>query len=198
MWRGAETGRHRGQDIGEVRKTFLAIDVAEELTVQRLLKSIPYGEPRAWAFRPVNLRTASTRLELLALISFKPRNLLTGEPFDGPALLAEQRSKALARIAPDSLHGGGEPFLATRLIHPHENRPRLLAGLLQAMPAVAESHAVSGAALDSLRRGDSRGFIETRSRTLAEAFARYLASRTRWDETDRPSIGSLTLDEEAE
>ena len=198
VWRGAETGRHRGQDIGEVRETFAAIDANEELTVQRLLKSVPRREPRTWNWAPVNLRTASTRVELLALLSLAPRNLMTGGTIDGPALLAEHRAKALIRIAPELRSGYAGPLSVTRLLHPIEKKPALFAALLEATPVVAESHAIPAAALDSLRRGDIGEFLEVRGRTISELFARYLASRTRWDETDRPSIRSLTLDEEVE
>ena len=199
VWRGAETGRHRGQDIGEVRTTFAAIDQDEEMSVQRLLSLVPERKPGPWEWRPLNLRSASTRIEILALLSLAPRDLETGRVLDAPALLERERSKALTRIAGDLDPGSVEPWshLATRLLHPVAPKKKLLGAMSIASLEVAASHAVSPEGLERLRSGDVKGFLLARNQSIIQAFRRFMDARTRWSETSRASIKQLTFEEVA-
>jgi hypothetical protein len=195
LWRGAETGVHRGQDIGEVRRTLGSVDADEEGSVQRLLGSVTRPPAGAWEWQPINLRSASTRIEVLALLSLEPRHLVSGAQLNAAALIAKEKSAALRQlaVAPASKSIRPGSALSNRLLHPAMGKGELLHSLREAAPGIAATHAVSVEALQRLREGDVDGFLTARSRTLVEHFARFMASRTRWTESARPSLQQLAL-----
>jgi hypothetical protein len=183
LWRGAETGVHRGQDIGEVRRTLGSVDADEEGSVQRLLGSVTRPPAGAWEWQPINLRSASTRIEV------------SGAQLNAAALIAKEKSAALRQlaVAPASKSIRPGSALSNRLLHPAMGKGELLHSLREAAPGIAATHAVSVEALQRLREGDVDGFLTARSRTLVEHFARFMASRTRWTESARPSLQQLAL-----
>jgi hypothetical protein len=191
VWRGAETGVHRGQDIGQVRALFAAIDGDEERSVQRLLASVAPPQLE-WAWQPINLRSASTRLELLAMLSLQPRRLDDGALLEGPHL-ADGKLNVL-RLADDS-----KPLelpwthLAHRLVHPAAPRQELLRWIRSAEPTVAGSHGISPEAQEALREGHMDEFLRLRNRTVRHLFQRFIAARSRWSEPSRPSLEQLVL-----
>ena len=195
LWRGAETGLHRGQDIGEVRRTLASVDADEEGSVQRLLGSVARPPSGFWEWQPINLRSASTRIEVLALLSLDPRDLVSGAQLNAAALIAKEKSAALRQLAvapaADSL--GPWSALSTRLIYPAMGKGELLHSLRDAAPDIAATHAVSAEALQHLRAGNIHGFVTARNRTLTEHFVHFMASRTRWTESVRPSLQQLAL-----
>ncbi len=198
VWRGAETGKHRGQDIGEVRATLAAVGEDEEPTVQRLLATLPSSfrreaPPSAW--RSTNLRSASTRLELLALVSLGPRHLDTGMPLDAAASIQVERVKALRRLLPDPQAPNKEGWssLANRIVHPAAGASKLLKELAVAPAIIASSHAVSTLAQEALKDGDRDAFLLERSRELLSVLGAFLQARSRWSESTRPTIEQLLL-----
>jgi hypothetical protein len=195
VWRGAQTGRHRGQDVGEVRRMFALVGSNEEASVQRLLQFIREPLLDIWQWQAVNLRTASSRLELLALISLAPRDLFDGSPIPAAELVAAAKSKALRRLAPEPEHlpEGTWSHFSTRVLHPTGSQAELLRALKSASAVTAASHAIGAEALDLLRAGNLSGFLRARNSTIVAQFEKFIGARTRWSESTRPSIAQLSL-----
>ncbi|MEZ4308347.1 MAG: DUF262 domain-containing protein [Polyangiaceae bacterium] len=112
LWRGAITGEHRAERIPAVRAIFKGLADAgndEELAVQHLLSSVPRARPEAEA-RAFRFGTAQSKLELLALSSLGPRDLVEGNLLDPGPLLSEHGGRAvLSVVAGDDASGARCP-----------------------------------------------------------------------------------------
>lgn len=102
VWRGAVSGKHRGESIPEVRAAFAALGPDEEQSVQRLLRLVPKVSER-WILGEFNLKTAKSRIEANALVSLKPRSLSDGEVIDVESALAGEGGNVFRMLAPVSL-----------------------------------------------------------------------------------------------
>lgn len=113
-----------------VRASQAAIGTGEEHSVHRLLDTVPRAPPRKLELREYNFRTAQTKLQINALLALEPRDLRSGELFDGPPLIGRSGAEALPRIFTARLQGvrvspvNEAPLremmqrLANRLLHP--------------------------------------------------------------------------------
>lgn len=204
IWRGAITGRHRGESIEVVRESLAAIGPEEERTVQALLALIPSDAvvaPNVWEY---NFRTAQTKLQVNALLALEPRDLRSGERVDGSALIARMGADALPRIfnAPSRVlieeSTGTTKGIANRLFHPPVEERSLLATLRDASPEpeLLWSHGIPPEAFIALRAGGAAEFLMRRSLFLREHISQFLNSRARWGESDRGSLQSLIVPDE--
>ncbi|MFM2059481.1 MAG: hypothetical protein RLY71_3866 [Pseudomonadota bacterium] len=203
VWRGALNGSHQGNTVS-TRSALALVEAAdEEGSVQRLLQRVgrqrPELPPVAQRF---NFRHAAAKLQVLALLELRPRDLASGEPIDAAAWLEQQGGQDPdATVPPMIVPGGGgsEPWrtsLANRLIQGSGSRlrERLMGEGVGA--DILHSHGVTDAAVAALRRGDSLEFLRLRAEALDVWLAQSFSRHARWDETDRPSLASLTLADE--
>ncbi len=213
VWRGAITGEHRAEHIPEVRAILRDLKEAndrggEEAAVQMLMNTVPH-EHRPAAPRPFRFNSAQSKLELLALTSLGPRNLVDGEltgvgplfasysgrvaPLNVGPLLAEHGARAvLTMLAGEDDSDAPERTLANLLIHPPISRRLLMAALASATPEALMSHGIDSEAADALRAHDYKRMIELRGQRLSVYVASFLDAHARWGETDRPSLAWLT------
>jgi hypothetical protein len=161
--------------------------------VQGLL-SIVGPRPEQWpgVTDPFNFRHAASKLQALALMELRPRDLATGAllqlaPQDAPfqpvvGASAKDESK-LWRCA------------ANRLAYPAcKGLRRLLAEVEDV--AILVSHGIAPPAIEALRGGDALRFLTLRAEHLRGHFAGFFERHARWDESDRPSLASLVVADE--
>jgi hypothetical protein len=195
LWRGAVTGHHRGEAI-QLREGLDAIDTDEEESVQRLLGQISKETPTSLGLAPYRFRSAQTKIELNALTALNPRSLLSGRSFDAPRLLQELRGEALATF---SLPGLRSATLASRLLYPPPSRGDLNLDFISDWnPEHLAAHAISREAWDALRAERHGDFLRLRGESLARQVSTFVASRTRWGESDRKSIQALVVAEDTD
>ncbi len=195
VWRGAITGEHRAERIPAVRAILKGLDESrndEEAAVQMLLESLP-REPPAPGLHPFRFGTAQSKLELLALASLGPRNLVDGDLIDVGPLLAKHGGRAIIPILTGEDDASAAParMLSNLLIHPPIGRRVLMGALVTATPEILMSHGIDVDAGDALREHDERGMISLREKRLGTYVASFLDTHARWNETDRPSLLAL-------
>lgn len=196
VWRGALNGAHRGDTASTRRSIERIVSDNEDMSVQRLLEMVkdhPNTSPDATA--PFNFRHATSKLQVLALLDLKPRDLETGALIDLD-LLAEPRERDLSmpQVFVSSMEIQATS-VTNRLLHP--KRPGLRKILLKVSdPAILASHGIPEQGLEALRECDTEGFFAARAELLRDHFARFFARHARWDEPDRPSLAALVIDDE--
>ncbi|HLK40136.1 MAG TPA: DUF262 domain-containing protein [Polyangiaceae bacterium] len=187
IWRGAWSGAHRGDTVS-TRAILDAIDGSEDDTVQRLLASVGKAAPPQEAdLPPYNFRNARSKLEVLALLSLGPRHLMTGAGIPASSVNGPD---AVAVI--DTKDGGRT--LANRLVHPPI--PEVVRALARAESRIRTSHAVSEPAYAALLAGDRDAFFRIRGDTLREVVRRFLESKAKWGDNDRPPLRALAVVDE--
>lgn len=166
------------------RRVIGVITKDEAESIQALLALVP-REPAAHVLPDrFDGRAAESRIVMLALLTFRPRHLVTGEAIDVSAVLSNDQSSAFPTIL-DAGSSGPE----NRLIHPpmahNEFRKRCLAALPGARDPVLRSHAVGPAALAAYVGGDVEEFFKIRRRELSERLAVVADERCGWSQNDR-------------
>ncbi|HZI10681.1 MAG TPA: DUF262 domain-containing protein, partial [Myxococcus sp.] len=189
--------------------TNLSNEATEEQTLQALLAALPRNLGDRWAYITElfpSIDELPGRLQANALVSLKPRNLLTGAPLDVLPILDERGSSAFTSIVKPTeklgmgLHEFNRKLLsvANHLFHPRLSP--IIGNLLRSEqpPAldVLQSHAIDLELLQSIRDTNILGFLKGRSVALRELTERFLKERMRLDEPDRPSLQSLIIDDE--
>ncbi len=199
VWRGALTDAHHAHEHAYLRKTLHAIEGKdEEQEVQRLLALLP-PRPSQVDAGEYHLKSARTRLHLLALLDLRPRDLATGDPLDGAALVLRAASGAVPLLLEAESEDPGEAqargSIFGRIIQnpmTHKRLLSLLGGLYATDPVLAslgldreELQAVlSGRPFAARRAARLRGFVED-----------FFERRARWTETDRPSLQSMLIED---
>ncbi|NTV94512.1 MAG: DUF262 domain-containing protein [Thiobacillus sp.] len=199
LWRGALNGAHRGDTVS-TRKVLDRIGSASgERSVERMLEMVQ-AQPEAWPdpAEPFNFRFASGKLQALALMSLRPRDLETGEVLDLAAELGRPGVDLPFPYVLASLAGAPAALAqstANRLAHPvrHGLRRTLLA---VTNPAILASHGIDEAAMAALSEGDAVRFLRVRAALLDNHFHHYFAQHARWGETDRPALAALLIPDE--
>lgn len=195
VWRGAVTGSHRGDVIPIRRKNFQALVPGdEEGSVQNLLALVPESPQELAQVGRLNAKDAASRVWMIVLASFAPRDLTTGDPTDLGSLL----EKNWVRL-PTILQRGSEHSLSTlaelvanRLLSFPSNRA--LVEVFQNDATLCASHCVSVEVVEHLQHGDTHAAVLSRADALRARTATFIAQRTRWGEPDRPSISYLVSD----
>lgn len=199
VWRGAITQKHWTHEQAYLRETLRAIAGAEEeVEVQRLLGLLP-RQPRTLEPGEYNLKSAQTRLLLLALLDLRPRDLATGEPLDAAALVAREGSAAVQRLA-EHLSGNAQEDAARASVfgrviqRPMPSRRLLdLLGGLYADERVLASLGLDEEDARSIRAGEP--FAHRRATKLEGHITDFLDRRARWAHTDRPSLASMSVED---
>lgn len=197
---------------GEALEVFAAIRSDEERSIQALLAQVPPPPIRWWLEpgMPVIPNTEGVVPPMVVravLLSLQPRNLFTGAVLDAGALLETEGDgfvpmlsmSELFELKPSvypgvrSLQMVGD-LAFNYLFHPpmqesQEDRP--LPG-----EEILRSHALSLAALMALvQPGRQRSFILERQKVLEPVLRQFIEARTRWDDSDRPSLQSMIIDD---
>ncbi|HEY0834113.1 MAG TPA: DUF262 domain-containing protein [Azospirillum sp.] len=198
VWRGALTGTHRGDTVSTRTTLDRIVEGSEEVSVQKLLELVK-GPTAALpdVDEAFNFRFATSKLLALAMLALRPRDLDSGAliEIDQDAGAEEQDFPMLPIIAKHGIANNALRSTANRLVHPH--RPRLrqrLAGVRD--PEVLTSHGIPEAAAQALHEGDVNGFLRLRANFLRHHCEHFFARHARWDESDRPSIAALVVEDE--
>lgn len=187
IWRGAWSGLHSGDTVS-TRAILDAIGDDENRSVQALLGTIHVPEPpEAVSLSAYNFRTARSKLETLALLSLRPRHLLTGD------LISPSTVTGPESIATLDATGERAGTLASRFVHPHVQKLRL--ALARASASVRTSHGVTKGAYEALLDGDDEQFLATRAAHLRQVVSDFLRSHAKWSDNDRPPIRSLRVED---
>jgi hypothetical protein len=99
--------------------------------------------------------------------------------------------------------------LANRLLHPpvmglrgrtvgvNADSPALRNAIIECQdPDILESHAIGDDAHKALRADDFQRFFRYRERSLRAIVDQFVASRARWNESDRPPLKALVIGDE--
>jgi hypothetical protein len=196
LWRTAVAGTFHGGGPA-VRRSLRAVhDKSEEQSVQSLLKLVGPSRPQFNPSPRFNLRTAESRLAALSLLAMDVVSLETGAPLNVNALLLERGTELFARaIINRPLNTRLDlSSIANRFIHNgKEGAPllRLLQSAAREHPERLQGHGVPPAARAALTAGRWDDFFNLRAQDLLTQVSRYVSTRTRWGETDRPSLTSI-------
>ncbi|QAT87080.1 hypothetical protein EJ065_5547 [Corallococcus coralloides] len=204
-----------GLKPAEALHVFAAIRSDEERSIQALLGQVPPPLIRWWmeTGMPVipNAPMGPPLVLRIAMMSLQPRHLLTGAVLE-PGELLELPGEGLQPILPPGDVRWMTPGIVDRrmvrrvmdgtfsfLFHPPvPGRP--LVQVLEAEPSLAEevlqSHGLTAQALDALRHRDGLGFLQLRQAVLEPVLRQFMEARTRWDDSDRPSLQSMIIDDD--
>ncbi|RYZ37254.1 MAG: DUF262 domain-containing protein [Myxococcaceae bacterium] len=145
----------------------------------------------------------------IVLLSLLPRHLLTGAVLE-PGELLDMDAEGFLDIVPME----GSPEWAVRggtlqrtfqlvapfnfLFHPPLLGTSVLA-LLNQRPLpdteILASHGLTPSMLEYLRRGEYLDFLRQRRAWLEPVVRKFIEARTRWEDSDRPSLQSMIIDD---
>lgn len=185
LWRGAWAGLHSA-DAASTRDAVKAIQHDEDDTVQALLGTLgTQVRPPIAPLGRYNFRHARTKLEILALLSLRPRHLVTGTPLQATSLAAPKMV----------LHVVVGDTLASRILHPPIQKVRI--ALARADGTTRASHAVSENAHELLMNREDAAFEKRRSADVRDLVERFLESRSKFGvDNDRPPLNALRVSDE--
>ncbi|RKG70233.1 DUF262 domain-containing protein [Corallococcus sp. CA054B] len=204
-----------GLKPAEALQVFAAIRSDEERSIQALLGQVPPPLIRWWmeTGMPVipNAPMGPPLVLRIAMMSLQPRHLLTGAVLE-PGELLELPGEGLQPILPPGDARWMTPGIVDRrmvrrvmdgtfgfLFQPPVPG-RSLVQVLEARPPPAEeilqSHGLTPKALDALRGSDGLGFLQLRQAVLEPVLRQFMEARTRWDDSDRPSLQSMIIDDD--
>jgi hypothetical protein len=204
LWRGISTHELRGDGKG-MRPALDAVRSApdDEHAAKEVLGTVSSERPATLREEAFNIRHASSRLLAITLAGLAPRDLLTGEPLDVPALLDSEEivfPQIVGHKPPMVTDEEARAFstVGNRLLHPVPGDSSLLALLEKGtLPsAVLASHGINRSALRLLHQGDRFGFLSSRSVTIEAAAEKLVASHAEWGHSNRPSIASMASAED--
>jgi hypothetical protein len=200
VWRGALNGSHRGDTVSTRANLERIVQGGEEASVQRLLEMVarrPDALPDVSS--PFNFRFATSKLQALAMLDLGPRDLESGELFYvGQYIgLGDHDFPMPTIIASRGVGHAALQSAANRLIHPPRAKLRRLLDQVQD-PAILASHGIPEASFQALRDDATDSFLALRAAYLQAHFERFFARHARWDESDRPSLGALLVEDEAD
>lgn len=203
IWRGTAREELRGDRTGmrtaleAVRSARSDEDAAADV-LGTVSKVRPSDVPRA----PFNLRHARPRLLGIAMMEMRPHDLRTGELLDVPGLLDSGQDifpQLLSRRAAEEDEDFSALFssVGNRLLHPAPQGASLSSLLQSTLPRhVLVSHSITPEMMLLLRAGDRGGFLAVRRDAVESAASSLIDSHAEWEHSDRPSISSLSSDED--
>lgn len=196
VWRGAISGEHRMERTPAVRAVLKGLDGDaqgdEEAAIQTLLASVPSTKPER-SDKPFRFGTAQAKLDLLALASLGPRNLVEGDFIDVGSLLAEHGPKAIQWLPQleDASSSNIERTRAQLVVHPPMGRRAFVGALISSSPDVLLGHGFDSEAAEAFKKSDYQSMTAARERFLDRHNAAFLEKHARWGESDRPSLRSI-------
>lgn len=196
LWRTSVAGTFHGGGP-QVRRALRAVDEgSEEGSVQALLNLVGPSRPPFNPSPRFDLRTAESRLAALSLLAAKPVSLETGEPLDLDKLVLERKEALFARVfvrrPPDA--NLDVRSVANRFIHQGEEGmglQRQLQTVSHEHPEWLTGHLIPPTARAALASGNWGEFFALRTREILAHVDRYVSTRARWGETDRPSLAAI-------
>lgn len=214
LWRGALTGAHDGNAV-KTRQMLAAIGDDEHEAIQVLLRMLPPRPAQTMELEEFSFAYARCKIQLLALLELRPRDLRTGElisagstsaelshedaeEFDGvhdlKAAIPENDAayKRLLRVVcrrPPELQSS----LANRLIHPSVH-----SGILRTIvncdePDWLDSHGITPQARRALKFDNIAGFLKLRRESLQVIVQQFAEHKAEWDEIDSQPIEALQV-----
>ena len=202
VWRGALTQKHWTHEQKYLRETLEQVQgTDEEAEVQGWLRALPQ-EPIRLEPAEYSLRSAQTRLHLLAMIDLRPRDLATGAPLDAAALIADEGSAAVIPLDPRSFGEPNEDRMRASVFGRVLQKPMTqerLHSLLDNMFLDEETLASVGLDREDVHAilsDVARPFAIRRHQRLKTHVEEFFARRARWDDSDRPSLASLEVKDE--
>jgi hypothetical protein len=203
LWRGALGARLTGATVGMRQHLACIQRDDEEGSVQRLLALA--GNSAAEDVRDLNgfhFARARSKLQCSALASLRPRDLVSGEPLDLPALLSsphpeERAEKVTIIVRGQRVEKRLAQGLANRILHPRLPTPELLKAIMATEDKAAlASHAISRVAQKALSSNNLDRFLELRQETLRGVIDRYFGRQAEWGADDSPSLASMIVEED--
>ncbi|HWO18506.1 MAG TPA: DUF262 domain-containing protein [Kofleriaceae bacterium] len=220
LWRDAATGGEQQptvhaaqQRAREARAALEAVHEgrSDEEAARGVLVTVPAQRPEEPAMTPsFNLKSARSRLSVIALIELRPHDLRSGAPLDVTGLLESRDDIALQIVTayPSAIgfrdQGRAFSSVGNRLLHPAVGDVSMLPMLMTAIPQppssinsthVLASHAISAEAVRALQANDGLRFVEIRRDEIEALTTRLIDRHAEWNHSDRPSIAAL-IDEE--
>ena len=187
LWRGFVHGTHQGQSIPLVRKLVKAVSSVEIESVDALLRLVPDDAAAVALARVVNLKTAHSRMEVLALLRSKPRSFATGEPIDVASVIETIGvNRLLAHLVPSESSEDGKT-IANRVVTDGVGPPDDL--------TVLSEQTLDSQALDPT--DDLHDMVSRRYDHLLNHVPDSFNALMGWRQSDRPSLQSLFDPEQA-
>lgn len=192
LWRGAATGRHAQGLRTEVRQAVRAVVAEREHeSVQQLLAQLPTQAPGRLPEAKFTPATVATKLDVLTLASWRPRDFKTGGEIGLADLLVDGvKGATQAHLVAGPAAGAYGHLAANRLLYPGlsvkwTNLARA------ADPVTLGSHGLEPGDFELLAQGRAEVVLGRRARAIAAAKADLLDSLCEWGRTDRPPIDWL-------
>lgn len=186
LWRGASCSLYQGRYVTRARSSVKDMPEADETSaVSHLWKEVENRTfPDAQLDR-YDFRSAQSKLGCLALLSLRPRSILTGQPIEITPALDSRGHEAFASVIRRSAHLEDEPMmrsLANRLVQPLERGEVALQLLRKLSPQseAAASLGIPAEALQSLQRHDEVGFLRIRREFLLSYLGKFLREKGYW------------------
>ncbi|MBG0820193.1 DUF262 domain-containing protein [Planomonospora sp. ID91781] len=200
IWRGAALGMTPRGEARALREYGRAVEGDPVSSADRLLKLLPPYEAWEPDLNAVHLDQVQAKVNLLGLLSLRPRIIGRTSEFDDragtvtdPNGLMERERDPLVRITsiPREFPRG---FLANRVIHPRtvsgeDIRGALLRG--EPDPDVLESHLIDAEGLGLLRAGMDHEFVAHRAGLVRAAIAEHVQENALFGFPDGPDLTSL-------
>jgi hypothetical protein len=148
-------------------------------------------------------RTATARIQALALLTANPRSLVSGELLDVNALLSEHGARAFQHILSKPPPGMPEDLfrsIANRVFHPPIDEGDVLA-LLRAKSASPEqlaSHDLPASLLDDPSDVAIVAALQARAVTLQRRVRDLVDLRCAWERPNRVSVSAILDEEDSE
>lgn len=192
VWRGAASGAHQRAEVSRMREQIRTIDSdgrAEE-AIERLLARVGPQPSGSWRLSRFNLKSARSRIEVLALLDQAPQDPLG--PVDVRELITDGR---VAREVFRSSERKSLPEGVVDLARTAANRV-LLASRHSGLSAelrswqwelhreAFQSHLIDQQAMESLRSQDAPAFLRRRAVQVEAAVDAFIGKRAAWDEPE--------------
>lgn len=193
VWRGAAHGTHRTDLLG-LSASMRAIGGDQHQAVAGLLGEVPASAPEAPATPAAfHLRTARTKLVVLAMAAREPRELDEGDrvvPLRALFELVEDEGRAppIVSILPTRTEVPRHRAGSRLLLPPGSGRLARERLARISDPAILASHLVGDDAMRAWRLGDHAKFVALRSEEIDRWTREHVAARAKFDPTDRDRL----------
>lgn len=194
VWRSAiaELGGGGGA-TAVLRRAVQAIGQDEHESVQQLLTITGHPDPAPIDLNAIQLNRAAARANVALLSTLEPRDLVTGEAIDVPALL-DQHEVALVRITSTDAKTRS---LANVFIHPPLSDDEVVPALISATPETLQSHGVTPQAYEFLRSSETDAFLQARGTELDDVLTHRRTALAEIAANDRPPLSALVVADDA-
>jgi Uncharacterized conserved protein (DUF2081). len=189
VWRSAAVGvTTHGVGAVEARKYIRAIDAADPFgAVQDLLKHVSSSLRFVTDLDQVHPARVMAKINILALASVGPRDLVTGEPIDVARLV--EAGDPLRTIVRDP--GPNGHTMANRVIAGPGFGRDLADALAEATPGVAASHLIDNEAQELLSAGPGGQFLIRRAQLVASTVEEYVDRMAEWGARDGRALADV-------